>query len=125
MTLYVISNALNSKQISLEDKVRISKKAWKTGGSRMFVKEGDNVSVENLLKGIIVDSGNDSCVAMAEYLGGSEESFSQLMNDQAKSIGMNDSHFTDSTGLPNPNHYSTAKDLAILGRTLVQDFPQI
>ncbi len=124
MTLYVISNALHNKQISLEDKTRISRKAWKTGGSRMFIKEGDSVSVENLLKGIIVDSGNDACVAMAETLGGSEEGFSELMNQQAKQLGMTNSNFTDSTGLPNPNLYSTAKDLAILGRSLVQDFPQ-
>lgn len=124
MTLYVISNALQHQQVSLEDKVRISKKAWKTGGSRMFVKEGDYVSVESLLKGIIVDSGNDACVAMAEHLSGGEESFTQMMNQQAKDLGMSNSQFTDSTGLPSPNLYTTAKDLAILSRALVKDFPQ-
>ncbi len=124
MTLYVTSNALSHQQVKLDDKVRISKKAWKTGGSRMFVKEGEQVSIENLLKGIIVDSGNDACVALAEHLSGSEEGFADLMNDQAQQLGMAQSHFTDSTGLPNANHYSTAKDLAILGRALINDYPQ-
>jgi D-alanyl-D-alanine carboxypeptidase (penicillin-binding protein 5/6) len=124
MTLYVISNALHTSQIHLDDSVRISEVAWRTGGSRMFVKEGQQVSVEDLLKGIIVDSGNDACVAMAEHVGGSESTFSELMNQQAKNLGMNNSHFTDSTGLPDPNHYTSAKDLAILGRALINNFPQ-
>lgn len=124
MTLYAISHALNNKQIKLADNVRISKEAWKTGGSRMFVKEGDEVAIEDLLKGIIVDSGNDACVAMAEHLGGTEAAFSDIMNQLAKKLGMNNSHFTDSTGLPDPEHYTTALDLAILGRALVNDFPE-
>ncbi|QBR84343.1 D-alanyl-D-alanine carboxypeptidase [Legionella israelensis] len=124
MTLYVISSALQNQQISLKDTVRISKKAWKITGSRMFVKEGEQVTVENLLKGIIVDSGNDACVAMAEHLSGSEESFSDIMNQRAQLLGMENTHFTDSTGLPDPELYSTAKDLAILGRALITDFPQ-
>lgn len=124
MTLYVISNALHNKQIHLEDNVRISHDAWKTGGSRMFVKDGQTVSIEDLLKGIIVDSGNDACVAMAEHLGGSEQGFSQIMNQQAQSLGMTNSHFTDSTGLPDPEHFTSAKDLAILGRALINEFPE-
>jgi D-alanyl-D-alanine carboxypeptidase (penicillin-binding protein 5/6) len=124
MTLYVISNALKHEQIHLTDMVRISQEAWKTGGSRMFVKEGQSVSIEDLLKGIIVDSGNDACVAMAEHLGGSETGFTDVMNQQAKSLHMNNSHFTDSTGLPNPDLHTTAKDLAILGRALINDFPE-
>lgn len=124
MTLYVTSNALAHQQVKLDDKVRISKRAWKTGGSRMFVKEGELVSIENLLKGIIVDSGNDACVALAEHLSGSEKGFSDLMNHQAQQLGMSQSHFTDSTGLPNNNHYSTARDLAILSRALIKDYPQ-
>lgn len=124
MTLYVISNALHNKQIKLTDKVHISKEAWKTGGSRMFVKVDDDVTVEDLLKGIIVDSGNDACVAMAEHIGGSEQGFTELMNQQAKALGMKNSHFTDSTGLPDPELYTTAKDLAILGRALINNFPQ-
>lgn len=124
MTLYVISNALKNGQIHLTDNVRISQEAWKIGGSRMFVKEGQQVSVEELLKGIIVDSGNDACVAMAEHLGSSENGFTELMNNQAKNLGMSSSHFTDSTGLPNPDHYTSAKDLAILGRALINDYPE-
>ncbi|MDX1836849.1 D-alanyl-D-alanine carboxypeptidase family protein [Legionella taurinensis] len=124
MTLYVISNALNNGQIHLTDNVRISRDAWKTAGSRMFVKEGQQVAIEDLLKGIIVDSGNDACVAMAEHLGGSEPGFADIMNQQAQNLGMKDSHFTDSTGLPDERLYTTAKDLAILGRALINDFPQ-
>lgn len=124
MTLYVISNALHNNQIKLTDKVHISKEAWKTGGSKMFVKVDDDVAVEDLLKGIIVDSGNDACVAMAEHIGGSEEGFAEIMNQQAIILGMKNSHFTDSTGLPDPNHYTSAKDLAILGRALINNFPQ-
>lgn len=124
MTLYVVSKALQQEQIHLTDMVRVSRDAWKIGGSRMFIKEGQEVSVEDLLKGIIVDSGNDACVAMAEHLGGSENAFTDIMNQQAQNLGMTNSHFTDSTGLPDPNLYTTAKDLAILGRALVTDFPQ-
>lgn len=124
MTLYVVSRALKSEQIHLNDPVRVSQTAWKTGGSRMFIKEGQEVNVEDLLKGIIVDSGNDACVALAEHVGSSETSFTDIMNQQAKALGMNHSNFTDSTGLPDPNHYTTAKDLAILGRALVRDFPE-
>lgn len=124
MTLYVISSALSNEQIHLTDPVRISQEAWKIGGSRMFVKEGQQVSVEELLKGIIVDSGNDACVAMAEHLGGSEAGFTDIMNQQAKNLGMTNSHFTDSTGLPDKDHYTSAKDLAVLGRALIENFPQ-
>lgn len=124
MTLYVISSALRNEQIHLTDPVRISQEAWKIGGSRMFVKEGQQVPVEELLKGIIVDSGNDACVAMSEHLGGSENGFTDIMNQQAKNLGMTNSHFTDSTGLPNKDHYTSARDLAVLGRALINDFPQ-
>lgn len=124
MTLYVISNALHSQQLHLTDNVHISRDAWKTGGSRMFVKEGQQVAIEDLLKGIIVDSGNDACVAMAEHLGGSEAGFAEIMNQQAQQLGMVNSHFTDSTGLPDNNLYTTAKDLAILGRALITNYPQ-
>ena len=124
MTLYVISNALKHEQIHLTDMVRISREAWQASGSRMFVKEGQQVSIQDLLKGIIVDSGNDACVAMAELLGGSEQGFAELMNFQAKQLGMNNTHFTDSTGLPNKDLYTTAKDLAILSRALINNFPE-
>lgn len=124
MTLYVISNALHHEQMHLTDRVHVSEDAWHAEGSRMFIKEGDEVAIEDLIKGIIVDSGNDACVAMAEHIGGSEPGFAQIMNQQAQNLGMKDSHFTDSNGLPNADHYTTARDLAILGRALVNNFPE-
>ncbi len=123
MSLYIISKALQSGQIHLNDNVTISEKAWKTGGSRMFIKAGDQVTVNDLIQGIIVDSGNDACVAMAEQIAGSEEAFASLMNQQAQKLGMTNSHFVESTGLPNDDHYSTPRDLAILARALIKDFP--
>jgi serine-type D-Ala-D-Ala carboxypeptidase (penicillin-binding protein 5/6) len=124
MSLYIISGALKSGTIHPEDKVRISAKAWKTGGSRMFVKVGDEVPVKDLLQGIAVASGNDASVAMAEYIGGTEEAFANMMNQQAHMLGMNGSHFMDSTGLPNPSHYSTPRNLAILALALTRDYPE-
>ncbi|MFN7098723.1 MAG: D-alanyl-D-alanine carboxypeptidase family protein, partial [Gammaproteobacteria bacterium] len=94
MTLYVVSNALKNGQIHLDDQVRISKKAWQTGGSRMFIQVNSMVSVQDLLKGVIVDSGNDSAVALAEYVAGSEDAFTNLMNQEAEQLGMMNSHFT-------------------------------
>ncbi len=124
MTLYVTSQALAQGQIHLDDKVRISKNAWSRHGSRMFLKEGSYVSIQKLIEGIIVASGNDACVAIAQYIGGSENSFAQLMNRTAQQLGMKNSYFTDSTGLPRPNHHSTAYDLALLTRALIDYFPQ-
>ncbi len=124
MTMYVVSNALKNGQINLSDEVRISKDAWQTGGSRMFVKEGQRVPVEDLIKGIIVDSGNDACVAMSEYVGGTQDAFVTLMDQAAKNLGMNNTHYTDATGLPHPDHYSTARDISILARAIIQDYPQ-
>lgn len=124
MTLYVVSNALKTGQIHLTDQVKISKKAWQTGGSRMFVQVDQFVSVQDLLKGIIVDSGNDACVALAEYVAGSEDAFTSLMNQQAAVLGMKNSHFTDSNGLPHPNHLVSAHDFAILTQHLINDFPE-
>ena len=116
MSLYIISGALRTSTIHPDDLVRISAKAWKTGGSRMFVKVGDEVPVKDLVQGIAVASGNDASVAMAEYIAGNEETFASMMNQQAQSLGMVNSHFMDSTGLPNPQHYSTPRDLAILAQ---------
>jgi D-alanyl-D-alanine carboxypeptidase (penicillin-binding protein 5/6) len=124
MTMYVVSTALKTNTIHLDDKVRISENAWKTGGSRMFVKVNDEVPVRDLIQGIVVASGNDASVAMAEYIGGTEDTFAGLMNDQAKLIGMKDSHFADSNGLPNPNHYSTAHDLALLAQAIINNYPE-
>ncbi len=124
MTLYVVSNALKNGQIHLKDEVRVSQKAWQTGGSRMFIQVNTLVTVEDLLKGVIVDSGNDASVALAEYVAGSEDAFANLMNQEAQRLGMKNSHFTDCNGLPDPNHYSSAHDLAILARHLINDFPE-
>jgi len=108
----------------MDDKVRISTKAWKTEGSRMFIKVGDEVPVKDLVQGIIVASGNDATVALAEHIAGTEEAFTAMMNQQAKLLGMNNSHFMDSTGLPNSNHYATAHDLAILTQAYIKNFPE-
>lgn len=124
MSLYIISEAIKTGQIHMDDKVRISTKAWKTEGSRMFVKVGDEVPVKDLLQGIIVASGNDATVALAEHVAGTEEAFTAMMNQQAKMLGMNNSHFMDSTGLPNKDHYSTAHDLAILTQAYIKNFPE-
>jgi D-alanyl-D-alanine carboxypeptidase (penicillin-binding protein 5/6) len=124
MSLYIISAAIKNGQIHMDDKVRISSKAWKTEGSRIFVKVGDEVPVKDLLQGIIVASGNDATVALAEYVAGSEETFTAMMNETAKLLGMTNSHFMDSTGLPNKDHYSSAHDLAILTQAYIKTFPE-
>jgi len=124
MTLYLIADALKNGQISLDDKVRISKKAWRIGGSKMFVKQGNNVPVSKLIQGIIVASGNDATVAMAEYIGGDEQSFVSIMNQTAASLDMNNTHYTDSNGLPEKNHYTAPIDLAKLTRAWVSNFPE-
>lgn len=124
MSLYIISSALKQGQVHMEDKVRISEKAWRTEGSRMFVKVGDEVPLKDLLEGVIVASGNDATVALAEHVAGSEEGFVALMNQQAKLLGMKNSHFTDSTGLPNKEHFSSPRDLALLTQSYIKNFPE-
>lgn len=124
MTLYVVSEALQSGRIHLDDQVRISEKAWRMGGSRMFVKQGSLVPVGELIKGVIVDSGNDACTALAEYVAGNESMFAQIMNQAAQKLGMKGTHYVDSTGLPRPDHYSTPHDMAILARALITHFPE-
>lgn len=124
MTLYVVSQAIANKQVSLDDTVRISKEAWSRGGSRMFLKLGSHVPLADLIHGIIVASGNDACVATAQYLAGNESSFAALMNQNAARLGMKDTHYVDSTGLPKPGHYSTPYDMALLTRAIINDFPQ-
>jgi len=123
MSTYVIGHELKAGNISLQDKVTISKKAWRMPGSRMFVEVGKQIDVESLLKGIIIQSGNDATVAMAEFVAGSEDAFASLMNNYAKQLGMLNSNFVNSTGLPDAEHYTTPRDMAILGRALIQDFP--
>ena len=124
MTAYVVFNELQSNNIVLSDIVTISEKAWRTPGSRMFVEVGKQVPVEALLQGMIVQSGNDATVALAEYVAGSEDSFAALMNKHAEAIGLTGSHFMNSTGLPDENHYMTAKDIAILSSLLIRKYPE-
>ncbi len=124
MTAYVVFSELRAGQIHLNDLVRISKKAWRTGGSRMFIEVGKQVSVEQLLQGMLIDSGNDAAVALSEYVAGSEDTFVALMNEHARALGMNNTHYSDATGLPIADHYTTPHDLAILARALIRDFPE-
>jgi len=124
MTAYVIFNELQAGNIALSDMVTISEKAWRTPGSRMFVEVNKQVAVEDLLQGMIVQSGNDATVALAEFIAGSEETFAALMNRHAEEIGMTGSHFLNSTGLPDENHYMTAKDIARLAALLIRKYPE-
>jgi serine-type D-Ala-D-Ala carboxypeptidase (penicillin-binding protein 5/6) len=124
MTAYVVDQALKNKKIQLSDQVLISNKAWKTEGSRMFVEVNTLVSVEDLLKGIIIQSGNDASVAIAEHLAGSESAFAEMMNFYAKQLGMRNTHFVNATGLPDPDQYTTARDMATLGEAIIYDFPE-
>lgn len=123
MTSYVVFRELKDGDLALDDMVRISEKAWRTGGSRMFVEVDTEVSVEDLLKGVIVQSGNDASVALAEHVAGSEEVFAQMMNAEAKRLGMANTSYRNATGLPAPEHYTTARDVAILARSLIREFP--
>src|SRR5690554_2371233 len=108
----------------MSDMVPISVKAWRTEGSRTFVREGTSATVENLLKGVIIQSGNDASVALAEFIAGSEGAFVDIMNQQAQLLGMTNTNFQNATGLPAPDHFSTAYDLALLARAIIQDYPE-
>lgn len=123
MTAYVVFDELVNGDLKLTDKVKISKKSWKTKGSKTFVKAGDLVLVEDLVKGMIVQSGNDASVALAEHISGSVDEFARLMNYHAKKIGMNDSNFKNPTGLPSRGHYTTAMDLSKLTKAIIDHFP--
>ena len=123
MSGYVIADQIANGSISLDDKVLISEKAWKTGGSKMFIEAGKRVSVKDLLSGIIIQSGNDATIAMAEYVAGSEEGFVDFMNAYASEMGLTNSLFQNSTGFSDPNHFTSAKDLAKLTQALINNFP--
>lgn len=124
MTAYLVFDELRSGKIKLGDPVTISEAAWRTEGSRTFAQVGTQITVENLIKGMIVQSGNDATVALAEHVAGTETVFASMMNQRAQMLGMTNSHFLNSTGLPDPQHYTTARDLATLTRALIRDFPQ-
>ena len=124
MTAYITFSALKAGTIKLDQMVVVSEKAWRQEGSRMFIKVGTQVKVEDLIKGMIIQSGNDACVALAELIAGSEENFAQMMNKEAQRLGMKGTSFRNAAGLPDPNHYTTARDLATLAGALIRDFPE-
>jgi len=123
MTAYLTFAALRQKTLALEQTLPVSPKAWRTGGSKMFVRVDHQVPVDDLIKGMIVQSGNDACVVLAEGIAGSEENFAQMMNREAQRLGMRNSSFRNATGLPDPDHYTTARDLSLLATALIRDFP--
>nr|WP_188365071.1 D-alanyl-D-alanine carboxypeptidase family protein [Marinicella pacifica] len=125
MTAYVVFNEIKKGQLSLSDTATISEKAWRTGGSKMFIEVDKQVNIEDLIRGMIVQSGNDASVALAEHIGGSEEVFASMMNKAAADLGMHNSHFKNATGLPEEDHYVSAYDVALLGQALVRDFPDL
>ncbi|HUY68782.1 MAG TPA: D-alanyl-D-alanine carboxypeptidase family protein [Alphaproteobacteria bacterium] len=124
MTLYLTFQALKEGKLHLNDSLTVSEHAWKQPGSRTFLNIGQKVPVEDLIRGVIVQSGNDAAVTLAEGLGGSEDNFATMMNAEAARLGMDNSHFVNATGLPDPDHYSTACDLVKLADALIKDFPQ-
>jgi D-alanyl-D-alanine carboxypeptidase (penicillin-binding protein 5/6) len=123
MTAYLVFRALHEKQISLEQTIQVSARAWKAPGSRMFIQPGMPVTVGELIQGMEVDSGNDACTALAETVAGSEDVFVQMMNREAARLGMKNTHYANVTGLPDPQHYSTAHDIYLLTAALIRDFP--
>ncbi len=123
MTAYIVEREIDAGNISGDDKVTISEHAWRTGGSRMFLKPGSQVSINNLLKGVVVQSGNDASVALAEYVAGSTDAFADLMNQQAARMNLKHTHFMNPTGLPHDDHYSSAHDLAVIAQHIIKDYP--
>ena len=123
MTAYIATKEIEGGRFAESDMVTVSEHAWRTGGSRMFIKLGSQVSVSDLLHGIIIQSGNDASVALAEHIAGSEDAFADMMNNTAQKLGMTNSHFMDATGLPNPEHYSSARDMATLARAIIYGEP--
>ncbi|WP_028994174.1 D-alanyl-D-alanine carboxypeptidase family protein [Azonexus hydrophilus] len=124
MTAYLTFSALRQRTLTLDQPLPVSERAWRMGGSKMFVKVDTRVSVEDLIKGMIVQSGNDACIVLAEAIAGSEENFAQMMNREARRLGMTQTNFRNSTGMPDPEHYTTARDLAILATALIKEFPE-
>ncbi len=123
MTAYVVFNALDEKRLTMDQQVPVSEHAWRTGGSRMFIEPRKPVTVEELLQGVIVQSGNDASVALAEAVGGSETAFAALMNQEAERLGMKSTHFMNATGLPDPQHMTSVRDLATIATHLITDHP--
>lgn len=124
MTMYMVFDALKRGQISMDTEFTVSEKAWKKGGSKMFVEVGKKVKIKDLIRGVIVQSGNDATIVLAEGLAGSENAFARKMTEKAKQLGMKNSNFANASGWPDPNHYSTAQDLSILAKAIMKDFPE-
>lgn len=124
MTAYVVFRELAAGKIALTDEVLISEKAWRTGGSKTFIELGKRIPLEVLLHGMIIQSGNDASVALAEHVAGSEDTFAHLMNSNAQRLGMVNSHFINATGLPDPEHYSTARDMTLVTAATIREFPE-
>ena len=124
MTLNMVFEALQQGRLSLDEKFRVSVKAWKMGGSKMFVREGDRIRIEDLVRGVIIHSGNDACVVLAEGLAGSEDAFAKRMTDRALELGMKNSTFANATGWPHPNHRMSARDLIFLSQRMIEEFPE-
>jgi D-alanyl-D-alanine carboxypeptidase (penicillin-binding protein 5/6) len=125
MTVYIVFRELRDGSVKLSDEVLVSEKAWKTPGSRMFIEVNKRVTVEDLLKGVIIQSGNDASVALAEHVAGSEEAFANLMNEHARRLGMVDTHFVNATGLPDPEHYTTPRDIVLVTEATIREFPEL
>jgi serine-type D-Ala-D-Ala carboxypeptidase (penicillin-binding protein 5/6) len=124
LTVYMVFDALKNGKLQLTEELPVSEHAWKQEGSRMFLNLGQKAKVEDLIRGVVIQSGNDAAVVFAEALGGSEDNFATMLNAKAKDLGLTNSHFVNATGLPNPQHYSTAHDLATVGTALIRDFPE-
>jgi len=125
MTIYMAFDAIKSGKLTLDTKLPVSEKAWRMQGSKMFVELGSAIAVEDLIRGIVIQSGNDATVVLAEGIAGTEENFADLMNAKAKEIGMMNSNFINASGWPDPDHYSTPHDLAILAVRTIRDFPDL
>ena len=125
MTAYVAFTELKEKNISLDEEILVSKKAWKTGGSKMFIEVGKRVKVRDILQGVITVSGNDASVALAEHISGDEKTFTTYMNQMASNLGLSNTNYSNSTGLPNDSLYTSAEDISILSRALISEFPKL
>ncbi|MDG1286439.1 MAG: D-alanyl-D-alanine carboxypeptidase [Rickettsiales bacterium] len=123
MTVYIVLEKLKSGELKLTDTFHVSEKSWKKGGSKMFVKLGEKITVQDLLRGIIIQSGNDACIVVAEGIAGTEKAFAEIMNVKARQLGLTGSHFANATGWPDPQHYMTSRDLVKLAEALIRDFP--
>lgn len=124
MTIYLVYERLKQGRMRLEDELPVTERAWRMGGSKMFVQVGATVKVEDLIRGVIVQSGNDACIVFAEAISGSEEQFAELMNEKAKQLGLTHSHFRNATGWPDPDQHMSVRDIATLARRIIQDFPE-